>query len=349
MIVDTMENVVKHTILYSFVISQPFIFNGEITAATQKSFDQHKDHLAISNHSKSKRLLQQKLATLPTIHRIGNSIVLDHNVSTLKGAQKRSDDIQANTDGQSRFSSESLKHELEKMEQLVKEIYPGMQDDKVKNIQKILLHLGYYEGEIDGIYGPLTDQALQMAERKHQISLPESLKSDDTSIDIQQEPNDKTENDTEVKATETTTTAKEQQGEEAGEQKADTHQVKSKGFNQNAVTTTARSLIGTPYVWGGTTTNGFDCSGFVQYVFQTQGMTIPRTVHEVYNFSTPVSSPSVGDVVFFETYRAGPSHMGIYLGNNQFIHAGEARGVEVSNLTDTYWENKYLGANRIRQ
>ncbi|KIL49878.1 cell wall-binding repeat-containing protein [Jeotgalibacillus soli] len=110
------------------------------------------------------------------------------------------------------------------------------------------------------------------------------------------------------------------------------------------IVATAKLYIGTPYKWGGTTPAGFDCSGYLTYVFKTKhGIHIPRTTAEIWNYGIKVSSPKVGDVVMFETYKPGPSHAGIYIGNNQFIHSGD-RGVEISSLSNSYWKNAYLGS-----
>lgn len=106
----------------------------------------------------------------------------------------------------------------------------------------------------------------------------------------------------------------------------------------------AKKYIGVPYVWGGSTPSGFDCSGYLQYVFNKVGVSIPRTVATIWGATKSVSSPRVGDIVFFETYQPGPSHAGIYLGNNKFIHAGSSRGVEISDMNNTYWKPRYLGA-----
>ncbi|MCQ6279179.1 C40 family peptidase [Bacillus sp. EB600] len=110
-----------------------------------------------------------------------------------------------------------------------------------------------------------------------------------------------------------------------------------------AVISEAQKYIGTPYLWGGTTPAGFDCSGFVNYVFNKVGVSLPRTVASQWTATDPVSAPSPGDIVYFETYQTGPSHNGIYIGNNKFIHAGSS-GVTTSDLTTTYWKTKYLGA-----
>ncbi|WP_096437545.1 peptidoglycan-binding protein [Alteribacter populi] len=109
----------------------------------------------------------------------------------------------------------------------------------------------------------------------------------------------------------------------------------------------ASNYIGVPYVWGGVSPSGFDCSGFIQYVFKQNGKNVPRTAAQQYNFGKSVSTPKVGDVVFFETYTSGPSHNGIYIGNNQFIHSGSSTGVTIANLNTNYWNSRYLGAKRL--
>lgn len=110
----------------------------------------------------------------------------------------------------------------------------------------------------------------------------------------------------------------------------------------------AKLLLGTPYVWGGTTPAGFDCSGFIYYVHKQAGQTLKRYSSEgYYSRSYYVDSPKPGDLVFFEnTYKKGISHLGIYLGDHQFIHAGD-NGVEVTSLSDSYWSSKFDGFKRL--
>ena len=115
------------------------------------------------------------------------------------------------------------------------------------------------------------------------------------------------------------------------------------------ITQTANKYIGVPYVYGGTTTKGFDCSGYTQYVFKQLGVTIKRTAADQYKQGTAVSKANlkVGDLVFFNTTGRTASHVGIYLGNNKFAHAGSSTGVTVASLTSSYWGPKYNGARRV--
>ena len=111
----------------------------------------------------------------------------------------------------------------------------------------------------------------------------------------------------------------------------------------------AYGVIGTPYVFGGTSVYGFDCSGFTQYAFARAGINIPRTADVQMYSGKQISASQLrpGDLIFFSTYEPGPSHCGIYLGNGQFIHAGSSTGVTVASAFTGYWGARYYGACRI--
>lgn len=116
----------------------------------------------------------------------------------------------------------------------------------------------------------------------------------------------------------------------------------------SSLTRSAMRFIGVPYVFGGTRTSGFDCSGYVQHVFGMAGVRLPRTADAQYDAGHRISKHMVpGDLVFFHTYAPGVSHVGIYLGNNKFIHSSSSRGVAVSSLSDHYWKPRYVGAKRV--
>ncbi|WP_439874576.1 SH3 domain-containing protein [Bacillus mycoides] len=106
----------------------------------------------------------------------------------------------------------------------------------------------------------------------------------------------------------------------------------------------AKSMQGVPYVWGGTSANGVDCSGYIYHVFKKFGHNISRQSVAGYWSSLPqTSNPQPGDLIYFQnTYKSGPSHMGIYLGGGSFIQAGD-KGVAIVSLNNSYWKSHFLG------
>ena len=119
---------------------------------------------------------------------------------------------------------------------------------------------------------------------------------------------------------------------------------------QPGVVSVALSLRGTPYRNGGSDLAGFDCSGFVQWVFAHNGLALPREVKEQYRVGRDIDTDNVraGDLVFFETVSPGASHVGIALGGGEFVHAPSSRGVvRVERYTSGYWAERWVGARRI--
>jgi cell wall-associated NlpC family hydrolase len=118
----------------------------------------------------------------------------------------------------------------------------------------------------------------------------------------------------------------------------------------SAIVQLAVSFVGTPYRTGGSTPAGFDCSGLVEYVFARNGVAMPRTVAEQYGVGRSVRRGNLepGDLVFFHTVSRGASHVGIWLGGDEFVHAPSGRGeVRIEHLSARYWASRYVGARRI--
>ena len=111
----------------------------------------------------------------------------------------------------------------------------------------------------------------------------------------------------------------------------------------------AAKYKGIPYVFGGITTKGFDCSGYVQYVFKDCKAKLPRLADEQALQGIFVTQKQLrpGDLVFFTTYAPGASHVGIYAGDGKFWSASSSRGVILSSLKEDYWKQRYFGARRV--
>ena len=116
------------------------------------------------------------------------------------------------------------------------------------------------------------------------------------------------------------------------------------------IVSTALMYRGIPYRNGGSDPSGFDCSGFVQWVFAQNGIRLPRDVREQYDAGHKIDLRDVkpGDLLFFETVSRGASHVGLAIGGDQFVHAPSSQGVvRVERFTATYWAMRFVGARRL--
>lgn len=192
----------------------------------------------------------------------------------------------------------------------------GDRGNEVMEIQKQLAALNYNVGTLDGVFGPATEQAVKAFQQS------KGLKIDGVVGD----------------ATYRSLMNKEMPADRSGN-----------NMLTRTILRSAYNMMGVPYVFGGTSPYGFDCSGFTSYVFRQAGISLPRMADGQYYASTRIPSSALrpGDLVFFSTYAAGASHVGIYVGNGQFIHASSSRGVMVSSAFTGYWGERYIGAGRV--
>lgn len=202
----------------------------------------------------------------------------------------------------------------------------GSHGSSVKAVQTELKLLGFFHDTIDGQYGPHTRSAVIAFQKKNHlhadgIAGPVTLGRLFSSKAISN------------KTSSSSKTVKVQSVAPA-----------STASIVNSIVSEAKSYQGVPYVWGGTTPSGFDCSGFTSYIFGKNGITLPRTAALQYAEGKPVSSPVPGDLVFFATYNSGPSHTGIFIGNNEFISATSSSGIAIASMDNSYWKPRYLGA-----
>jgi peptidoglycan endopeptidase LytF len=118
-----------------------------------------------------------------------------------------------------------------------------------------------------------------------------------------------------------------------------------------AIVEDSRNYLGIPYVWGGESTSGFDCSGFLYFMFNKHGVDMPRiTSGDYYKMGTSISKAELepGDLVFFGVNVPGVvSHVGFYMGDNQYISATSSKGIAIYSLDNPYWSKYYMGAKRV--
>lgn len=118
-----------------------------------------------------------------------------------------------------------------------------------------------------------------------------------------------------------------------------------------ALLATALALLGTPYVLGGSTPEGFDCSGFTQWVYAQHGLLLPRDTRAQFEYGEEIDPDELqpGDLMFFKTAGRRVSHVAIALDRDRFVHAPNSRGVvRVESLGQPYWNRRFLGARRVR-
>lgn len=190
----------------------------------------------------------------------------------------------------------------------------GFTDDEVRKVQIELLRRGYYITETDSIFGPETEAAVRLFQKHNDLPVDGivdmktywTLFSRNRSVDV--------------------------------------------SYDRRAmiIMDAAISMVGVPYVFGGESRKGIDCSAFVQKAYSAADVEIPRTADLQYERGIKLLRNQVkpGDLLFYSTYEPGASHVGIYIGNGQFIQAGSSTGVTISDAFKGYWGERYYGACR---
>ncbi|PSL45751.1 putative peptidoglycan binding protein [Salsuginibacillus halophilus] len=198
----------------------------------------------------------------------------------------------------------------------------GTQNGNVTLLQEHLHNLGHLGMEPTGFYGSVTAGAVERFQREHNLTA-DGIAGPNTLAALSEVINGEVPEDT---------TSEPEPSPSAGT-----------GADMTNLVANAAEHIGTPYEWGGNGPDTFDCSGFLVHIFQDIGIELPRTVAAIYDAGTAVDEPSVGDIVFFETYAPGPSHAGVYIGGGEFVHAGSSSGVTTNSMDNSYWSERYIG------
>ena len=206
-------------------------------------------------------------------------------------------------------------------------------------LQETLQELGYDITMIDGEFGNETKAAVESFQRDQNINVT-GIVNNETWRALKKVQSDnvnvRSDNDYQAK-------------HDTSFKEAPFGQILLTKSQADKLVRTAKDYIGVPYIFGGVTPSGFDCSGFLQYVFKENGIGIPRLADEQYNLgkSVNITELEAGDLVFFTTYEEGVSHCGIYLGERQFLHTSSSRGVRIDYLDNEYWSPRFFGAKKI--
>lgn len=227
----------------------------------------------------------------------------------------------------------------------------GDRGQAVSSLQSELASHGYYNYNVDGVYGPITKSAVASFQSSHGLAV-DGIAGPNTKAAINSGSATSASTSSESKTNTSSTSASASASASSEEETAvaGVSASASGSAGNSEIVAAAENLIGIPYEYGGTTRAALDSSAFINETFEQVGIDVERTHSDIWaENGTHVSSPSVGDVVFFEgTYdTAGASHSGIYIGDNKMIHAGSS-GVEVSNFGLDYWQNHYIGAKSIQ-
>ncbi len=193
----------------------------------------------------------------------------------------------------------------------------GDQGPEIVLIQKRLLALGYAVGSADGDFGTATEAAVKAYQQSQGLT-PDGLVGPATYRALL--------------------------GRDMPAVSRDSSVAAARRLIQFSM-----KYLGVPYVFGGTSTDGFDCSGFTRHVYRIVGLELPRTADNQFAVGRGVSQQRLlpGDMVFFTTYAPGASHSGIYIGDGRFISATSSRGIAVDSLNSSYWGPRYVGARRV--
>ncbi|NBI06003.1 peptidoglycan-binding protein [Senegalia massiliensis] len=205
----------------------------------------------------------------------------------------------------------------------------GSRGQDVKSLQSALDKLNYYSSGIDGIYGSGTRSAVRNFQRAAHIAVdgyagPNTIKTINKALNGEL-PN------------------------RGGSTGSNTNNSSRDKLTQNIINE-SKKYLGVPYRYAGSTPSGFDCSGYTQYVYRKLGISLSRSSVGQANNGSRVSRNNLkpGDLVIFEgTYKPGPSHTGIYLGNDMFISATSSKGIAIASLNSNYWGSHYAYGRRV--
>lgn len=200
----------------------------------------------------------------------------------------------------------------------------NMSKAKVKSVQTGLKSLGYFKYKVDGVCGPKTISAVKRFQKSNKL-IADGIVGTKTTLKINQKLSTK---------------------------KKTSRKLSSRGTYGSVmkIISYAKKYLGVDYNFGSASPNEFDCSGFTMYVFRTVGISLPHSAAAQSNIGHTVSRNNLepGDLVFFHTTGTGISHVGIYLGNGNFIHASSGAGhVTTSSLSKPFYASRFRGGARI--